>query len=248
MASSLPFWRFASTPLRRLAITASAPINRSTTCRKCFSIHRRLRAEAERDGTQWYQYPLDRFPSRHIGPSDEDTSQMLRQLEPPVSDLEDFIKQTIPAAIRSPDRLELYRDVSLSQAKLEKLEETESHTIEWFRRLAKDIRVNKSYIGCGYYGTLLPEVIKRNVLESPAWYTSYTPYQAEISQGRLESLLNFQTVATELTGLSIANASVIDESTAAAEAMTKSMKALPTPRQQGRGKTFVVSYLSPRKP
>jgi glycine dehydrogenase len=243
MASPLPFWRFASTPFKRRAITSSAPINRSTTRRKCFSIHRRLRAEAERDDTQWYQYPLDRFPSRHIGPSDEDTSQMLRKLEPPVSDLEDFIKQTIPAAIRSPDRLELYHDVSLSQAKLEKLEETESHTLEWFRKLAKDIRVNKSYIGCGYYGTQLPEVIKRNVLESPAWYTSYTPYQAEISQGRLESLLNFQTVAAELTGLEIANASVLDESTAAGEAMMLSMNALPIARQKNPEKTFVVSHL-----
>lgn len=244
MAYPLPFWRFAITPLKRRAVTLSPPINSSNTCRKCFSIlHRCLRAEAVRDDTQWYQYPLDRFPSRHIGPSDEDTSQMLRQLKPPVSDLEDFIKQTIPAAIRPPDQLELYHDISLSQAKLEKLEETEGHTIEWLRKLAKDIRVTKSYIGCGYYGTQIPEVIKRNVLESPAWYTSYTPYQAEISQGRLESLLNFQTVATELTGLEIANASLLDESTGAAEAMTLSMNALPIARQKQHGKTFVVSHL-----
>ena len=168
---------------------------------------------------------------------------MLRQLEPSVSDLEDFIRQTIPEAIRSPDQLDLYHDVSLSEAKLEKLEETEGHTIEWFRQVAKDIKVNKSYIGCGYYGTQVPEVIKRNVLESPAWYTSYTPYQAEISQGRLESLLNFQTIATELTGLEIANASVLDESTAAAEAMTLSMNALPVARQKKPDKTFVVSHL-----
>ena len=243
MASPMPFWRFARTPFKRHAIALSAPIRPSTTCRKCFSIYRRLQAEAEQNTKQWYQYPLDRFPDRHIGPSDEDTSQMLRQLEPSVSDLEDFIKQTIPEAIRSPDDLDLYRDVSLSESRLEKLEETEAHTIEWYRQLAKDIKVHKSYIGCGYYGTQVPEVIKRNVLESPAWYTSYTPYQAEISQGRLESLLNFQTIATELTGLDIANASVLDEATAAAEAMTLSMNALPVARQKKSGKTFVVSHL-----
>jgi glycine dehydrogenase len=243
MVSPIPFWRFASTPFKRRAITLSAPINGPSTYTKYFSIHRHLRTEAVRNGTQWYQYPLDRFPSRHIGPSDEDASQMLRQLEPPVSDLEDFLQQTIPATIRPPYPLELYHGISSSQAKLEKLEETENHTIEWFRRLAKDIRVTKSYIGCGYYGTYLPEVIKRNVLENPAWYTSYTPYQAEISQGRLESLLNFQTVATELTGLEIANASVLDEATAAAEAMTLSMNALPMARQKKPGRTFVVSHL-----
>jgi glycine dehydrogenase len=243
MTSPVPFWRFASAPFKRLAVAISAHINPSTTCRRCFSIHTRLRAEFERNAKLWYQYPLDRFPNRHIGPSEEDTSKMLRQLEPSVTDLEDFINQTIPASIRSPKKLDLYHNISLSEARFGKLEETEGHTIEWFRQLAKDIKVFKSYIGCGYYGTQLPEVIKRNVLESPAWYTSYTPYQAEISQGRLESLLNFQTVATELTGLEIANASVLDESTAAAEAMTLSMNALPTSRQQAPGKTFVVSHL-----
>jgi glycine dehydrogenase len=243
MTSPVPFWRFASAPFKRRAVAISAHINPSTTCRRCYSIHRRLRAEFERNVKLWYQDPLDRFPNRHIGPSGEDTSKMLRQLEPSVTDLEDFINQTIPASIRSPKKLDLYHNVSLSKARFGKLEETEGHTIEWFRQLAKDIKVFKSYIGCGYYGTQLPEVIKRNVLESPAWYTSYTPYQAEISQGRLESLLNFQTVATELTGLGIANASVLDESTAAAEAMTLSMNALPTSRQNAPGKTFVVSHL-----
>lgn len=246
MASVLPFWRSArlstKVSLRLRSVPPSRPITPSTTCRRCFSVYRRLQVETEKK-TQlpWYQYPLDHFPSRHIGPSEEDAEQMLRQLNPPPKDLDDFIAQTLPSSIRSAEQLDL--DRGLSSVLKSGLGRQESHTLEWFQELAKDITVYKSYIGSGYYGTLVPEVIKRNVLENPAWYTSYTPYQAEISQGRLESLLNFQTIATDLTGLEIANASVLDESTAAAEAMTLAMNALPMARQKRSGKSFVVSSL-----
>ncbi|KAI5299496.1 hypothetical protein KEM56_003199, partial [Ascosphaera pollenicola] len=109
----------------------------------------------------------------------------------------------------------------------------------------KDIDASgNSFIGCGYYGTVVPSVIQRNILENPAWYTSYTPYQAEISQGRLQSLLNFQTVTSDLTGLPIANASLLDEGTAAAEAMTMSLGSMPASKQKKAAKTFVVSHLA----
>ena len=168
---------------------------------------------------------------------------MLRQLDPPTSDLEDFIGQTLPPAIRSNRALRLGKGHPEDYNTGKVSATSESSTIEHFRHLASLNKVWKTYIGCGYYGTLVPEVIKRNVLESPAWYTSYTPYQAEISQGRLESLLNFQTIVTDLTGLEIANASLLDEATAAAEAMTLSVNALPMARQKREGKAFVVSSL-----
>lgn len=120
---------------------------------------------------------------------------------------------------------------------------SESQLLARLRTIANQNKIFRSYIGCGYAGTRVPEVIKRNVLEGPGWYTSYTPYQPEISQGRLESLLNFQTMVSDLTALPISNASLLDESTAAAEAMTLSMNSLPVSRQKSKDKTFFVSHL-----
>ena len=191
--------------------------------------------------------PLDTFPRRHIGPDDVSIKQMLRSLDPPVESLDQFVRQVLPAGILSPKQLEIERpDSAAGESRPRNVTEdgcTESELLARLRTIAKENKVYRSYIGCGYAGTLVPEVIKRNVLENPAWYTSYTPYQPEISQGRLESLLNFQTMVTDLTALTIANASVLDEPTAAAEAMTLSMNALPTQRQKRPNKVYLVSHL-----
>lgn len=178
------------------------------------------------------------FSRRHIGPSPKDETQMLKTLDPPVKDMEDFINQSLPSNIRAD------RPMSIHTSFFGRDNVNGVHEIsieEELHQLGLDNETFRCFIGSGYYGTSTPSVIRRNVLESPAWYTSYTPYQAEISQGRLQSLLNFQTLVTDLTGLSIANASVLDEGTAAAEAMTLSMNALPMSRQRKPGKTFVVS-------
>src|SRR2546427_8047725 len=148
--------------------------------------------------------PAD-FSRRHIGPSPEDVSEMLSTIG--VSDIDELISQTVPGAIRQAAPLALPPGISESEA-LQKL-----------RIIADKNKVFTSLIGQGYYGTILPPVIQRNILENPAWYTAYTPYQPEISQGRLEALLNFQTMISELCMLDIANASLLDEATAAAEAM-----------------------------
>ncbi|KAL8707676.1 MAG: hypothetical protein Q9220_007338 [cf. Caloplaca sp. 1 TL-2023] len=181
--------------------------------------------------------PLDTFPRRHIGPSNNDTQRMLDSLDPPARSLDDFVKEVLPKDILSKYDLQVL-DTPDGQDGF-----SESQLLARLRQIASENQVMKNYIGCGYAGTRTPEVIKRNVLENPAWYTSYTPYQPEISQGRLESLLNFQTMVSELTALSIANASVLDEPTAAAEAMTLSLNALPSARQKRSNKTFLVSHL-----
>ena len=183
--------------------------------------------------------PLDTFVRRHIGPSASDAEHMLKSLDRPPESLDAFVKEVLPANILST------RDIDINGPAFDSREEgyTETELIARLRKIAAGNKVLKSYIGCGYAGTKVPEVIKRNVLEDPGWYTSYTPYQPEISQGRLESLLNFQTVVTDLTALSISNASVLDEPTAAAEAMTLSMNALPTSRQRRPNKSFLVSHL-----
>jgi glycine dehydrogenase len=146
------------------------------------------------------------FPDRHIGITAADADRMLAVLG--LASLDDLIDQAVPAAIRDDKPLALDDAIS------------EPHALAHLRRLADRNRVLTSLIGQGYYGTHTPGVILRNVLENPAWYTAYTPYQPEISQGRLEALLNFQTMVCDLTGLEIANASMLDEATAAAEAMT----------------------------
>ncbi|KAL8697004.1 MAG: hypothetical protein Q9201_007362 [Fulgogasparrea decipioides] len=181
--------------------------------------------------------PLDTFPRRHIGPSNHDAQRMLESLDPPAESLDDFVNQVLPKDILSNHDLRI-RGTPDGQDSF-----SESQLINRLRQIADKNQLRRNYIGCGYAGTRVPEVIKRNVLENPAWYTSYTPYQPEISQGRLESLLNFQTMVSDLTALSIANASVLDEPTAAAEAMTLSLNALPAARQKRPNKTFLVSHL-----
>ena len=148
----------------------------------------------------------DKFVNRHNGPREKDVKEMLKKIG--ANSLEELIAQTIPAAIRLKKPLNLAKGLS----------EFDYH--KHLRALAAKNKVFKSYIGLGYNNTIVPAVIQRNVLENPGWYTAYTPYQAEISQGRLEALLNFQTMIMDLTGMEIANASLLDESTAAAEAMT----------------------------
>src|ERR1700722_12032713 len=147
----------------------------------------------------------DKFVARHIGPDDDDVAEMLRVVGQ--ASLEGLIDQTIPSTIRLRRRLALPEALS-ERDLLEKLGEIANKNEVW-----------RSFIGMGYSDCITPPVIQRNVLENPGWYTQYTPYQAEISQGRLEALLNFQTVVSDLTGLEIANASLLDEATAAAEAM-----------------------------
>ncbi len=148
----------------------------------------------------------DQFPRRHIGPNAEQTKQMLSLLGRP--SLDALIDEAVPKQIRLPQPLKLPE----ARGEYEVLGE--------LKTIASQNQVFRSYIGMGYYDCITPAVIQRNILENPGWYTQYTPYQAEISQGRLEALLNFQTMVTDLTGLDIANASLLDESTAAAEAMT----------------------------
>jgi glycine dehydrogenase len=145
------------------------------------------------------------FVSRHIGPRREDIDYMLNRLG--LASLEELTDQTVPSSIRLPEALNLENGIS------------EPEFMKRIRELASKNKVLKTYIGMGYYNTNSPAVIIRNVLENPVWYTSYTPYQAEISQGRLEALLNFQTVVCELTGMPVANASLLDEATAVGEAL-----------------------------
>jgi glycine dehydrogenase len=188
--------------------------------------------------------PLDTFPRRHIGPNADTAEQMLQALDPPAKSLDDFVRTVLPASILSSHDLQVEGPMPESGSMpTSEGGYSESQLLARLREIAGENKVYKSYIGCGYAGTRVPEVIKRNILENPAWYTSYTPYQPEISQGRLESLLNFQTVVTDLTGMAIANASVLDEPTAAAEAMTLSVNALPATRLKRSAKVYVVSHL-----
>jgi len=148
---------------------------------------------------------INEFALRHLGPRGKEIEQMSKVIG--VSSPDELIDRTIPASIRLKKPLDLPQGIS---------------EYEYYHRIRKMAEMNKlfkSFIGLGYYGTIFPAVIQRNILENPAWYTSYTPYQAEISQGRLEALLNFQTAIMELTGMELANASLLDEGTAAAEAM-----------------------------
>jgi glycine dehydrogenase len=156
----------------------------------------------------------DSFASRHIGPNREQIAKMLQFLG--LSSLEELIDKTVPEAIRSRTALNLPEAL------------TESAALAQLKAIASQNQVYRSFIGMGYSNCLTPPVILRNILENPGWYTAYTPYQAEIAQGRLEALLNFQTMIIDLTGLEIANASLLDEGTAAAEAMSLSYGACST--------------------
>ncbi|HEY6428550.1 MAG TPA: glycine dehydrogenase (aminomethyl-transferring), partial [Acidimicrobiales bacterium] len=150
--------------------------------------------------------PFEDFLRRHVGTSDEEQAGMLKVLG--YESLEALIDAAVPDGVRSVEELDLPPAAS------------EMEVLDELRALASRNVVAEPMIGLGYAGTITPGVIRRNVLESPAWYTAYTPYQPEISQGRLEALLNFQTMVSDLTGLDIANASLLDESTAVAEAVT----------------------------
>lgn len=145
------------------------------------------------------------FLRRHIGSSEKETNEMLNEIG--VNSLEQLIDETVPTQIKLEKELRLDSPM------------TEKEFLDHIYSIAQKNKIAKSYIGLGYYPTITPAVIQRNILENPGWYTQYTPYQAEISQGRLEALLNFQTMVSDLTGLPIANASLLDEATAAAEAM-----------------------------
>src|SRR3972149_1593191 len=164
------------------------------------------------------------FAARHLGPRDKDVKTMLGKIG--ASSLDELISQTIPPNIRFKKSLNLPDGLS------------EFEYLKELKATASRNKIFKSYIGQGYYNCIIPPVTQRNVLENPGWYTAYTPYQAEISQGRLEALLNFQTMVIDLTGLPIANASLLDEATAAAEAMILFYNSRP---KSSKAKTFFVS-------
>jgi glycine dehydrogenase len=170
---------------------------------------------------------LDAFRHRHIGPDAAAQEEMLRAIGLPALDA--LIDQTIPSGIR------FTKGLNLPPA------ETEAGYLRRLRGVAAKNRVTRSYIGMGYYDTHTPAVILRNVFENPGWYTPYTPYQAEIAQGRLESLLNFQTMVSDLTGMEIASASLLDEGTAAAEAMTMFHRLNTKKAPAGQDSVFLVS-------
>ena len=145
------------------------------------------------------------FIQRHIGPNHDDTQKMLSLIG--LKSVDELISKTVPDTIRSKKAMEIPAGL------------TEFEMLQSLKKIGEKNIVATNFIGQGYYGTITPSVILRNIFENPGWYTQYTPYQAEIAQGRLESLLNFQTMITDLTGMSISNASLLDEATAAAEAM-----------------------------
>ncbi len=167
----------------------------------------------------------DAFELRHIGPRGDDVERMLGIIGAP--SIDDLVDEVVPRSIRNTRPLTL--PVGLS----------EHDFLQALSKIAGKNRVRKSYIGLGYYDTITPPVILRNVMENPGWYTPYTPYQAEIAQGRLESLLNFQTMVSDLTGMEVANASLLDEPTAAGEAMTLLHRVQP--KRGAARNTFLVS-------
>lgn len=176
--------------------------------------------------------PLDTFERRHVGPSEEETKEMLSVLG--VQSLEELTEKIVPKEIQ------LNRFLNLTGgAKIR----GEAELLQEFKQLVSQNKQLKSFLGLGYYNTIIPPVILRNVLENPMWYTPYTPYQGEIAQGRLESLLNFQTMVGDLTGLPYSNCSLLDEATAAAEAMTLCFSHL---KNENKNIFFVAADLFPQ--
>src|SRR2546429_4934281 len=145
------------------------------------------------------------FARRHIGPNEDEVRAMLREVG--FESLDTLVEAAVPKNIR------LDRELNLPESK------SEMEALDELRAISRKNKIARSFIGCVYSDCITPPVIQRNVFENPGWYTAYTPYQAELAQGRLEALLNFQTMVTDLTGLEVANASLLDEGTAAAEAM-----------------------------
>ena len=176
-------------------------------------------------------FSSDEFSSRHNSISDEDKKEMIKSIG--VKSVDNLIDRTLP------DSIKLNSDLNLKGPK------TESEFLYDFRKLIQKNKNFKSYIGLGYYNCVTPNVIKRNILENPGWYTAYTPYQAEIAQGRLEALINYQTMVTDLTGMEISNASLLDESTAAAEAMTMLFR-IRKKSQMESNKFFVSDKIYPQ--
>ncbi len=164
----------------------------------------------------------ERFVSRHLGPDSHEQSEMLQTLG--LGSLAELLDCVVPESIRRHDEMQIEPGLG------------EHATLAKLKRIASKNQVLKSFIGMGYYNTHTPPTIQRNILENPAWYTAYTPYQAEISQGRLEAMLNFQTMVSDLTGLELANASMLDEATACAEAMTLCQR-----MSKSKGKVFFVA-------
>lgn len=167
------------------------------------------------------------FANRHIGPSEKETKEMLKKIG--AASIDELIEQTVPEQIRLKKKLNIADGLS------------EFEYLNHLKAVSKKNKVFKSYIGQGYYGTITPPVIQRNILENPGWYTAYTPYQAEIAQGRLEGLLNFQTVVMDMTGMPIANASLLDEATAAGEAMTMLYGSRSKEKQTAKANVFIVA-------
>jgi glycine dehydrogenase len=179
-----------------------------------------------------FEQQSNEFTSRHIGPDETDTKAMLKKVG--IDSLDELISKTVPPSIR------MDRDLRIPAAM------SEYEYLKHIKEISLKNKVFTTYIGQGYYDTITPSVILRNVFENPGWYTQYTPYQAEISQGRLESLLNFQTTVSDLTGLPIANASLLDEATAAAEAMTMFFNLLNRQEHIERPRFFVDKEIFPQ--
>ena len=177
-------------------------------------------------------FDKERFLHRHIGSNSEQIQEMLETVN--ASSLEQLIDETVPKGIRLKEELDLDEPMS------------EYRFLDEFKELASENEIYQSYIGMGYYDTLTPNVIKRNILENPGWYTAYTPYQAEIAQGRLEALINFQTMVSDLTGMELANASLLDEGTAAAEAMSMFYSSKKGAKRKGADKFFVSELCHPQ--